>query len=79
MADTTWHRKVLAIVKQYPGLTARQVHSQVSRRHVDYLEVGQVLRGLERAGQVRSHEESTGDWMRERTWWAVGTSRKQRS
>jgi hypothetical protein len=71
MADTAWHRQVLTIVKQFPGLTARQIHGKVGLRRVVYPEVGHVLRGLERLGQVRSREESTGDWLRERTWWPV--------
>jgi hypothetical protein len=50
MADTTWHRKVLTIVKQFPGFTARQIHGKVGLRRVVYPEVGHVLRGLGAAG-----------------------------
>lgn len=71
MASKQWQWRVLTIVKQFPGLTARQVHGKVGLKRVTYPEVGQVLRGLERLGRVRSQEESTGDWLRERTWWPI--------
>lgn len=69
MPKKRWQARVLTTVKQFPGLTARQVQARLEVSDAYYRAVGDELVELEKADQVRSREETTGDWLRERTWW----------